>query len=172
MEKEMIEITEKAVRSDKEVGMADLLKQELAELQKAMIEEMAKESGGCDYLGRPCEKCWCKEECECSAYAYAEAYFNAGYPKIPESSIVLTEMQYNALLSKQSTVISVDEQLKKEFEYELKQTRKETAEKYFNAVIEMLKEVKQFETIDIKDLVFLHEKNKEYAKQFGVGVEE
>jgi hypothetical protein len=44
----------------------------------------------------------------------------------------------------------------------------ETAEKYFNAVIEMLKEVKQFETIDIKDLVFLHEKNKELAKQFGI----
>ena len=45
---------------------------------------------------------------------------------------------------------------------------KETAEKYFNAVIEMLKEVKQFKTIDIKDLIFLQEKNKEIAKQFGV----
>jgi hypothetical protein len=49
---------------------------------------------------------------------------------------------------------------------------RETAEKYFNAVIEMLKEVKQFETIDIKDLVFLHEKNKEFAKELGVDIKE
>ena len=49
---------------------------------------------------------------------------------------------------------------------------KETAEKYFNAVIEILKEVKQFETIDIKDLIFLHEKNKEIAKQLNVEIKE
>ena len=49
---------------------------------------------------------------------------------------------------------------------------KETAKKYFNAVIEMLKEVKVFETIDVKDLIFLQEKNKELAKQLGVEIKE
>ena len=60
---------------------------------------------------------------------------------IPEGSVVLTEMQYNALLSKQSTVISIDEQLKKEFEYELKQARKETAKEIFKKLKELINDV-------------------------------
>ena len=84
----------------------------------------------------------------------ARVLTNLDYLKIPEGSVVLSKEQ-NAKWSEL-----------------FDQARKETAKKYFNAVIEMLKEVKQFETIDIKDLVFLHEKNKEYAKQFGVEVEE
>jgi hypothetical protein len=91
-------------------------------------------------------------------------FYEQGYRKIPEGSVVLTEDEVYEFRKDQAEVKFLKNKI-------IEQARKETAEKYFNAVIEMLKEVKQFETIDIKDLVFLHEKNKEYAKQFGVEVE-
>ena len=89
----------------------------------------------------------------------ARVLINLDYCKIPEGSVVLTEMQYNALLSKQSTVISIDEQLKKEFEYELKQARKETAEKT----------IKWFKENSV--CIPSDEDINEFAKQFGVEVE-
>ena len=90
---------------------------------------------------------------------------------LPEGSVVLTEMQYNALLSKQSTIINIDEQLKKEFEYELKQTRKETAKK----LAEKLKESLDISVIGYSTSEVI--RNVEdtidnVAKQFGVEVEE
>lgn len=119
-------------------------------------------------------------------YGKVEYLVNQGYRKILKGSVVLSKEEYGEYLelrnSEVGELVKENRELGRQcldwmklYHKQLTKTneaRKETAEKYFNAVIEMLKEVKQFETIDIKGLVFLHEKNKEYAKQFGVEVEE
>lgn len=96
---------------------------------------------------------------------------NAGYHKLSEDSVVLSKEEWASLQGKAWASVFKDAEIL-QLKEELKQAHKEVAEKYFNAVIEMLKEVKQFETIDVKDLVFLHEKNKEIAKQYDMEIKE
>lgn len=127
--------------------------------KKEMLEAMAH----CNFCYHRFGKCIVKNRKDCSDWDNAKYNYEKGYRKIPEGSVVLTEMQYNALLSKQSTVISIDEQLKKEFEYELKQARKETAR-------EILKEL--YGQIDEKTPKWVETQVKMKAKQFGVEVEE
>lgn len=45
---------------------------------------------------------------------------------------------------------------------------RETAEKYLHKIIELLKEVRQYGAVPIGELVFMHEKNREIAKELGV----
>lgn len=106
--------------------------------------------------------------------AMAQDLIDLNYRKIPDGSVVLTEMQYNALLSKQSTVISIDEQLKKEFEYELKQARKKTAKEILNKIMSVETEEEKW----LKNEPFVRyvkkmlDKIEELAKQFGVEIKE
>ena len=92
-------------------------------------------------------------------------------PKLPEDSVVLPKSEYQRLqnlLTKRQNVIDSYKKCIDKRNSAIKQACKEIVEKYFNSIIEVLKEIKTFETIDIKDLVFLHEKNKEIAKQLGM----
>ena len=50
--------------------------------------------------------------------------------------------------------------------------RKATAEKYFHKIIELLKEVRQDGVVPPGELVFMHEKNQEIAKELGVNIKE
>lgn len=50
--------------------------------------------------------------------------------------------------------------------------REATVKKYYDKIIQAIKEVKAFESIDIKDVIFLQEKNKDIAKQLGVNIKE
>ena len=124
--------------------------------EKEMIKEMANDL----YASANCSLTYESD------YIYVSRdLYSAGYRKIPEGSVVLTEMQYNALLSKQSTVISIDEQLKKEFEYELKQARKETAK-------EILRKGEEFYKISYHKSNAIHRLAEWIKDTFGVGVEE
>ena len=154
--------------------------------KKEMIEEMANLC--CWFQNRKCiANPGIDDVCDMSCeYGQAcEALMSKGYRNCKDK-VVLSKKEYGEYVelrnSEVGELVKENRELGKQcldwmklYHKQLAKTdeaRKETAEKYFNAVIEMLKEVKQFETIDIKDLVFLHEKNKEYAKQFGVEVEE
>ncbi len=87
--KEMIEITKKAVRKneDNTGAMLDLLNQEQAELQKSMIEEMARAI--CSYCNDGIATCK-KKPCSL-AIEEATAVFYLGYRKIPDGGCVLNK---------------------------------------------------------------------------------
>lgn len=59
--------------------------------KEQQIEEMAKLTGGCPTPDRLCEKCWCGELNECSAYIHAKSLYNAGYRKKSGLLIEFTE---------------------------------------------------------------------------------
>ena len=128
--------------------------------ENKQIEGMAKDSGGCDYPHRPCEKCWCREEKECSAYAYAESFYNRGYRKIPEGAVVLTreeKQEYENLIK----LLIYDKPIKSRVYEVIKglkdQARKETAREIIEYVY------RTTANIVLRDKL---------AKQFGVEVEE
>ena len=62
-----------------------------------------------------------------------EELIKKGWVKLPDS-VVLSMEEYEKLLKDKTITVSIDEQLKKEYAYELKQARKETAEKIYNLV--------------------------------------
>ena len=66
--------------------------------KEKQIEEMAKNSDGCEFLDRPCEKCWCREYNECSAYTYAKHFYEQGYRKINDNEIVMSKEEKQKLL--------------------------------------------------------------------------
>lgn len=64
--------------------------------KKKQIEEMARDFGNAQYR---CNKdSLCCKECilggDCIPYEYARVAYNAGYRKIPENAVVLTEKEY------------------------------------------------------------------------------
>lgn len=82
-------------------------------MDKQMIEEMAKLVQG-DMCGDvPCEECNYHGKMKilpryCGVYLIAEKLYNAGYRKIPEGAVVLTETEYNDLLSDEVKTIERD----------------------------------------------------------------
>ena len=82
-------------------------------MDKQMIEEMAKLVQG-DMCGDvPCEECNYHGKMKilpryCGVYLIAEKLYNAGYCKIPEGAVVLTETEYNDLLSDEVKTIERD----------------------------------------------------------------
>ena len=119
-DKEMIKITEKAVRrnEDNVAVMVDLLNQEQAELQKAMIEEMAKDLIGVTGM----------RVVNGAKYLYKEL----NYRKLPEDSVVLTREEYEELLEIKNRV----GKLWSIFIKVLEQERKDTAEEFAKAIID------------------------------------
>lgn len=87
-EKEMIEIKHGSE------NMVDLLNQEQTELKTAMIEEMAKSY--CDYCMAQTgeKKCENQADKRCRVFWDCEFFYNAGYRKIPEGAVVLTEDEW------------------------------------------------------------------------------
>ena len=151
-EKQIIEITKKEVRKDTDnTGvMANLLKQEQAELQKAkQIEEMAN-----------CFKCVCKPVCMKTAdiskeeellswNEYVKSYGCKHYkPKIDQDKeVVLTKEEYNLIdhnIKHLEGVCNNLEEYASQLEKELKQARKETAEKIIDFIEEKDKKAGKF----------------------------
>ena len=138
--------------------------------EKEMIEEMAKDTGCCDYPQRKCNNCWCKEKRECSAYGYAKTYYEKGYRKISEGSVVLTSEQYSNYLilqtnhefirEKAKELQADNERLYKNLGKFKESVRKETAKEILKAVLE---DIGEFYAGDIVE---------ELAKKYGVEVEE
>lgn len=95
------------------------------EIEQKAIEEMAKESGGCNYPHRRCENCWCREAQECSAYAYAKSFYDAGYRNVKDK-VVLSKQEYERLSIFQFTTA---QQI-------MSETRKETAKKIYSFLVE------------------------------------
>lgn len=150
--------------------------------KEKQIEELIYELkiAMCSY--ESCEECptsWCYAE-ECATMAICK-----GYRKLPEDSViiskdrfealetiekyhikscrkdsvVLSREEYQKLLKDKTITVSIDEQLQKEYAYELKQERKETAEKILNDLYH--REELGFETI------------KWYAKEYwGIEIKE
>ena len=149
-DKEMIEIKRGAG------AVADLLNQEMADLQKnEKLEQLIHELkiAMCSYEN--CEDCptsWCYAE-ECATMAICK-----GYRKVDKDSIVINK-----------------EELKKELQYLEKQARKETAEKFYKKVKKLLKKVDII--VDGDEGLVGYEESAvdkgltELAKQFGVEVE-
>ena len=141
--------------------------------EKEMIEEMAKDTGGCDYPQRDCSKCWRLEERECSAYAYAKTYYEKGYRKIPEGSVVLSKEEYNELKSRAEEVFNeMTERMKAEVKIAGRmgviKGSKETAKEIFK---EIMKTPYYNENAERQGYLIRLEKFNEIAKQFGVEVE-
>lgn len=148
-EEEMIEVKHGSE------NMCDLLNQEQTELKTAMIEEMA------GILGYSCgsksmDDCNEFDDCdECRA----TDFYNAGYRKIPEGAVVLTEEQMDMLVSRAY------------YEDQVKKARKETAREIFSEVLDLegltlIRDMgweKTYETI--------YNEMIEIAKRFGVEVE-
>ena len=135
---------------------------------------MAKETGCCDYPQRDCEKCWCKEKRECSAYAYAETYYEKDYRKIDKDSVVFSreelskrdyefrQIGYDECLRDNPKKDKYIKTLKRKIDQlnaKLDQASKETAEKILNELYH--REEMGFETI------------KWYAKEYwGIEIKE
>ena len=122
--------------------------------KQKQIEEMAKVLSTvkrCDALAlSECIKKKCEyphyEGVTCIAEHQAETLFNAGYRTIPEGAVVLTREEYESVKdsvdllreyeSVSNSLIKSNElcrklvEDKKELKWQLKQTRKETAEKF------------------------------------------
>lgn len=125
--------------------------------KQKQIEEMAKET--CWQQIYPCgddrpfcflthEVCKCCKDNQCDHYEVCERIYNAGYRKIPENAVVLTKEEYEKItyenevyLMEARKVCQMEvetrhelEKLKRDFDYNLvqerKQIRKETAEKF------------------------------------------
>ena len=120
------------------------------EIEKKEIEEMAKDSGGCDYPHRPCEKCWCKEEQECSAYSYATSFYKRGYRNCKDK-VVLSKEELDKINELNAKNIKLEQEA--------------TARDIFNALgfITYRKQGKAY-IFDVKEL-------RELAKEYGVEVE-
>ena len=142
--------------------------------EKEMIEKMAKDTGCCDYPQRDCSKCWCLEERECSAYAYAKTYYEQGYRKIPEGSVVLSKEE-NDINNK--FIKYLQRRIDELNEYSCnvyKQARKKTAKEILRDIkyeIEDRNGAMLEEDLSV-DATILQEVLNEIAKQYGVEVKE
>ena len=131
--------------------------------KEKQVEEMAKDC--CKSLLHccMCDDCNYKEISnldECKSMRIAENLVKKGYRKIPKDSVVLSREQFKILCEDkiEITHLSIDEEFKKECEYEIKQARKDKAEKCIRL---------------IKETFFTKEALCEFiAKQFGVDLGE
>lgn len=90
------------------------------------------------HTAEECAKCDFKHGM-CNAYRHAEALYNTGYRKLPEDSVVLSrEEQEKILKATESRINKLKEQVKQE--------RKETAEKIYlqaKAIVDATKHIVQ-----------------------------
>ena len=190
MDKKLIEITEKAIRSSKDNSgaLVGLLNQEIEELQRVkekQIEEMAQDI--CSF----CVKTNVEETCQGdkSSYCFSKRLeeatyaFNLGYRKINENEVVISKEKYERLKSQR--YIITPKQVKsgkvanlpyiplQECEIKpipsVEETRKETARAYHD---KMQKIIHERDYIEGYAEIGLQEENDEIAKQFGVDLGE
>lgn len=114
------------------------------------------------HTAEECAKCDFKHGM-CNAYRHAEALYNTGYRKLPEdSSVVLSrEEQEKILKATESRINKLKEQVKQE--------RKETAEKIYlqaKAIVDATKHI-------VQDREYIHiDALKEIIKNCGVEIKE
>lgn len=99
--------------------------------EKEMIEEMAKDTGGCDVSYRECSKCWRLEERKCSAYVYAKKLIEQGYRKIKDNDLYIPE-EY---IEEFGNFIATSPQTKQTMEGLIKAWQKETATEILSLAI-------------------------------------
>ena len=104
-------------------------------MDKQMIEEMAKLVQG-DMCGDvPCEECNYHGKMKilpryCGVYLIAEKLYNAGYRKIHEGAVVLTREDREEFNEMYRSALQRAEKWEKLCGIKIKETRKETAEKF------------------------------------------
>jgi hypothetical protein len=150
--------------------MVDLLNQEQAELQKAMIEKI---------------KLIIDERCE-AELGQVHASSMGGkvtktvstkliaediYEYLIKDSVVLSREQFKILCEDkvEITHLSIDEEFKKECEYEIKQASKETAEKILNKGKQL---VEKWLSKDDEKVGFMFDFEEFIKKQFNVKIKE
>lgn len=129
----------------------------------------------------------------------ARIYYNAGYRKLPKDSVVLSRKELNEEYVLIDTLIQCKEELEfikrqknkletriaikendigkleseiDDLKYELKQSHKETVEKYNDGVVEFIKNLFDIGQIDFKTKIELLKENEKILKQFGVEIKE
>lgn len=146
--------------------------------KQEQIEEMANYY--CEYCKKQTGEKFCEhiDDKSCNIFFEAELFYNAGYRKIPEDSVVLSREEYKRLLD---NAIRVDMEY---LDHELAKTRKETAKEIFYRVVNICRKEIDFQdgTINtqleplyfgiINGCDFVMYEVKRLAKQYGVEVEE
>ena len=146
--------------------------------KQEQIEEMANYY--CEYCKKQTGEKFCEhiDDKSCNIFFEAELFYNAGYRKIPEDSVVLSREEYKRLLD---NAIRVDMEY---LDHELAKTRKETAKEIFYRVVNICRKEIDFQdgTINtqleplyfgiINGCDFVMHEVKRLAKQYGVEVEE
>ena len=146
--------------------------------KQAQIAEMANYY--CEYCKKQTGEKFCEhiDDKSCNIFFEAELFYNAGYRKIPEDSVVLSREEYKRLLD---NAIRVDMEY---LDHELAKTRKETAKDIFYRVVNICRKEIDFQdgTINtqleplyfgiINGCDFVMYEVKRLAKQYGAEVEE
>lgn len=146
--------------------------------KQEQIEEMANYY--CEYCKKQTGEKFCEhiDDKSCNIFFEAELFYNAGYRKIPEDSVVLSREEYKRLLD---NAIRVDMEY---LDHELAKTRKETAKEIFYRVVNICRKEIDFQdgTINtqleplyfgiINGCDFVMYEVKRLAKQYSVEVEE
>ena len=146
--------------------------------KQEQIEEMANYY--CEYCKKQTGEKFCEhiDDKSCNIFFEAELFYNAGYRKIPEDSVVLSREEYKRLLD---NAIRVDMEY---LDHELAKTRKETAKEIFYRVVNICRKEIDFQdgTINtqleplyfgiINGCDFVMDEVKRLAKQYSVEVEE
>lgn len=131
--------------------------------KQEQIEEMANYY--CEYCKKQTGEKFCEhiDDKSCNIFFEAELFYNAGYRKIPEDSVVLSREEYKRLLD---NAIRVDMEY---LDHELAKTRKETAKEILQRLYDKCYEVQGlregYAHIIPLDILIL-------AKEYGVEVEE
>ena len=131
--------------------------------KQEQIEEMANYY--CEYCKKQTGEKFCEhiDDKSCNIFFEAELFYNAGYRKIPEDSVVLSREEYKRLLD---NAIRVDMEY---LDHELAKTRKETAKEILQCLYDECYEIQKLREcvahITPLDILTL-------AKEYGVEVEE
>lgn len=99
--------------------------------KQEQIEEMANYY--CEYCKKQTGEKFCEhiDDKSCNIFFEAELFYNAGYQKIPEDSVVLSREEYKRLLD---NAIRVDMEY---LDHELAKERKETAKEILSDLLDL-----------------------------------
>lgn len=129
--------------------------------KQEQIEEMANYY--CEYCNKQTGEKFCEhiDDKSCNIFFEAELFYNAGYRKIPEDSVVLSREEYKRLLD---NAIRVDMEY---LDHELAKERKETAKEILDLIVDE-------SGVDLLGAYYklrIRTYNK-IKREYGVGVEE
>lgn len=147
--------------------------------KQEQIEEMAKIMFGYVCTRTKCDSCkYPNKQKDCEAYRNAEALYNAGYRKIPENAVVITNEEYKRLKILEKYHITCEDV----YEYVVL-ARNETADKIFNDIFALINNAKDklskmfgnnsvYGTVYKNSINHFNEHILELAKKYGVEAEE